>query len=63
MEIIVRGKPPSEYRYDGKCGTCNSVLKADHGELRHSHSQRDGDMSIGNCPVCTSTVWFTKERF
>lgn len=63
MDIVVRGKAPKEYRYDGKCGTCSSVLKADHDELEHSYYQRDGDIHTGKCPVCTSCVYFTKERF
>lgn len=63
MDIVVRGKAPSEFRYDGKCGTCKSVLKADHDELTHTHSQFDGDMHKGECPVCESDVWFSKERF
>lgn len=62
MEIVIRGKAPSEYRYDGSCSTCKSVLKADHDELEHNYEQRDGWSHIGNCPVCTSRVWFSKER-
>lgn len=62
MEIVVRGKAPSEYRYNGTCNTCRSVLKAEHDELHHTWDQRDGDMHTGNCPVCTSKVWFSKER-
>jgi DNA-directed RNA polymerase subunit RPC12/RpoP len=61
MEIIVRGKAPAEYRYDGTCSTCKSVLKADH-DLHHTFDQRDGEMSVATCPVCTSRVWFYKER-
>ncbi|WKV20474.1 hypothetical protein 16Q_081 [Pseudomonas phage 16Q] len=63
MEIIVRGKAPSEYRYDGTCDKCRSVLKADHDELEHTHDQRHGDAHRGTCPVCDGDVWFTKERF
>lgn len=62
MEIVVRGKAPAEYRYDGRCSTCSSVLKADHDELTHTHCQREGDMHVGHCPVCTARVWFSKER-
>lgn len=63
MEILVRGKAPAEFRYDGTCSTCRSILKADHDELRHTYDQRDGDMHVGDCPVCTSKVWFSKERY
>jgi hypothetical protein len=62
MDIVIRGKAPSEYRYDGSCGTCKSVLKADHDELKHTYEQFDGHMHVGTCPVCLSNVWFSKER-
>lgn len=62
MDIIVRGKAPAEYRYDGSCNTCRSVLKADHDELTHNFDQRDGWSHTGNCPVCDNRVWFDKER-
>lgn len=54
MEIISRGKPPSEREWHGTCRACGSVAKAKQSEMTHiTHDQREGgSFSWERCPVC-----------
>lgn len=55
MKVIIRGTPPSEKQYTGKCHICSSVLMYQRSEVsKITSDQRDGDSHIleDECPVC-----------
>ena len=56
MEIINRGKLPSERVYTATCTNCGSVLRFTHAEATHHSDQRDGNFVSVKCPVCHHNV-------
>jgi len=58
MEIIKRGKPPSERIWAGTCQNCGSKIQAKEKEVSPHYDQRDGTYAIAQCPVCTSSMYF-----
>lgn len=56
MEILERGKLPSEQVYVCTCGSCKSKLRFTQSEATVHYDQRDGDYVWVKCPVCSSTI-------
>ena len=52
MEIIARGKLPSEGEAEWTCRHCKSELRSKKSEGKLEHDQRDGDFVRCVCPVC-----------
>ena len=57
IEILFRGKPPSEKVYEATCKDCKSRLTFKLSDARESSDQRDHGLMIIKCPVCASDVW------
>lgn len=56
MEILERGKLPSEKVYVCTCNSCESKVRFTEGEANYQPDQRDGDYVWVKCPVCSSII-------
>lgn len=59
MEIIKRGKKPSDRTYAGTCKDCGTRVKFKRSEAKYHPSFRSGDadcLSV-KCPECGVEIW------
>lgn len=56
MEILERGKLPSEKEYICTCRNCKTRFKFKQSEGRIHYDQRDGNHIEVYCPVCLYQV-------
>ncbi len=61
MEIIFKGKIPSERVWFGTCHFCGTKAKAKEGELTITSDQREGDFGQAKCPVCNRIIYFYRK--
>lgn len=61
MEVISKGKLPSEETYRGTCNNCNAIVRAKAGELVVTHDQRDYTFGSAACPECGQSMTFYPE--
>jgi hypothetical protein len=58
VEIIKRGQPPSEKRYEGTCHTCGTVVSFKAAEAEELHDPRDHSVTYKVvCPVCSGSIF------
>ena len=56
MEILHRGTPPGEKKYEATCNCCKTVVRFAQSEGEVTHSQRDGSFVTVKCPVCHGQI-------
>lgn len=54
MEILRRGTPPEEKKYECTCRNCTTFFKFMRKEAKYISDQRDGDCLVIDCPICGS---------
>ena len=54
MQILYKGIPPKEVRYQSTCSNCKSVLQYRKEEVKYEGSHRNGTYYSYTCPVCES---------
>lgn len=59
IEIIYRGKAPSEINYTCTCETCHSVLRFKSQDVKDIPDYRETGYML-NCPVCKKDVYLSK---
>lgn len=57
VEILSRGKEPSERTHDCTCATCSTRFRFKESEAKYISDQRDGDAFAIHCPVCGKGCW------
>lgn len=57
MEILSRGKLPSEKSYDWTCRDCKSVIRSKVSDGEIIYDLRDGDCCKTKCPVCNRDTY------
>lgn len=62
MEVIRKGKPPSERVWEGTCTHCRSVMQAKESELKVTDDQRDGPFAKASCLVCSQEFYLYPKR-
>lgn len=66
MKIIVRGTPPSEVIWDGRCPECGTLAEATGGELADvgiaASSGPNPLCYFMTCPVCSSDAMEFKRK-
>lgn len=56
MEIIKRGKLPSERTYTTSCGVCKTEFRCSEADACGRYNDwRDGDYLTIKCPVCNNS--------
>lgn len=56
MEIIKKGKLPSERVFVAVCDHCSTKFRFKQSEGKVTYDQRDGDFISVKCPLCKKTV-------
>ena len=57
MEIIKKGKNPSDNEYTGECLNCGTKVKFKRHEGKLHNDQRDGDCVEVICPLCKNSIY------
>ena len=52
IEIIKRGTPVSERKFDARCGSCKTEFTFQAMDAKLEYDMRDGNFYRINCPVC-----------
>lgn len=62
MDIVKRGRLPSERQHTGKCRHCDTEVRFRQGEAREHYSPREGGYLEVECPVCGKPIFVTLPR-
>lgn len=58
IEVVRRGKKPSEKKCEGTCHYCKTEVRFLVGDaIRESHDQRDGSTYVVKCPECGQEIY------
>jgi len=61
IEILTKGTPKSEIKYELRCHDCGTVFTCQKIDMQFHSDQRDGDYTTINCPICSKKVYFYGE--
>jgi len=63
-EILKRGTLPEEYKFEGQCYHCGSIIRFELNEVSEKYDQqRDGSAFYeAECPVCEKTMYPRKVK-
>lgn len=57
MQIISKGRLPTDVKYTMKCRKCETVTMFEYSEGRIVDDHRDGDAIVFECPTCQNEMW------
>lgn len=57
IEILTKGTPPSEKKYEVRCEDCGTVFTCQLPDTIYHPDQRDGDYRTVDCPICSKRLY------